>query len=41
MECGYTHLNHHSLVSPKNGHQGHDYEGGLWYGVQRLIKINI
>jgi hypothetical protein len=27
MECDYTHLNHNSLVSKKNGHQGHDYKG--------------
>ncbi len=29
MECDCTHLNHHLLVSQKNGHQGHDYKGGL------------
>jgi hypothetical protein len=29
MECDNTCLNHNSLVSKKNGHQRHDYKGGL------------
>jgi hypothetical protein len=31
MECDYTHLNHNSLLSQKNGNQGNDYKTGLLY----------
>jgi hypothetical protein len=31
MECDYTHLNHNSLLSQKNVHQGNYYKKGFLY----------